>query len=275
MAPSRWEPRSGRRPTVGPVDRNGAKVRRFAMAKHPSARWRFGRGTLFFTVVLSTLLPTWAVQPKESSGKEFVDPRLVVETSAVPLEEVLDQLPNRATWEAFLLERKGLAPGSSIHAFIDPRTGSAASLVGAFPLLPGRGVGNALTLQDLSTRLGRSLTGVDGNVVAEACVRFLAGHRGILELETGELGHAHAEAVSDELWQVSVPQEHDGLPVRDARLVATINNGNIVLVGTESWGRVNLSTTPALGADKARELGFAYAGGRSLEDVVVRAPRLE
>ena len=64
--------------------------------------------------------------------------------------------------------------------------------------------------------------------------------------------------------------------VRDARLAATVSHGNLVLLGTESWGDVRgLDVNAAVSAEQALDAGFAYADGRSPEDVIVRAPRLE
>ena len=58
--------------------------------------------------------------------------------------------------------------------------------------------------------------------------------------------------------------------VRDARLLATVNHGNLVLLGTEYWGDVRgLSVKPTLSAAQALDAGFAYADGRAPEDVIV------
>jgi peptidase YpeB-like protein len=73
-----------------------------------------------------------------------------------------------------------------------------------------------------------------------------------------------------------VPQLYKGVPVRYGRLAATVNNGNLVLLGTETWGDVRgLSTKPKVTAQQALDLGFAYVGGRSVTDETLRDVALE
>jgi len=57
--------------------------------------------------------------------------------------------------------------------------------------------------------------------------------------------------------------------------VATISHGNVVVMGTEACGNVRIATTPSISAAQALESGFAYAGGRAAEDVMVRGAGLE
>jgi hypothetical protein len=136
-------------------------------------------------------------------------------------------------------------------------------------------VGNQVTLASLGASLGKTLQGVDDRVVAEAVRRFIDAHRKRLGIDTRQLGAPRVTQVSSDLWQVSIPQEVGGIRVRDARLAATISHGNLVLIGTEVWGDVRIDTTPAVDADLALANGFAYADGRTFEDVLLREPQLE
>ena len=99
---------------------------------------------------------SWAAVPKEKDSaldqKEFFRPELYISSANRPLQDMLPQLPNRAAWDAFLMRG---ANASSVQAFIDPRSGAATNLVLSVPLIPGDGVGNHLTLADLSRRLGK------------------------------------------------------------------------------------------------------------------------
>ena len=61
------------------------------------------------------------------------------------------------------------------RAFIDPRSGAATSLIGSFPLIPGRGIGNNVRLTTLSVRLGREVQRVDPKTVADIVVQTLRG----------------------------------------------------------------------------------------------------
>jgi trimeric autotransporter adhesin len=220
-----------------------------------------------------------AIEPKEPGGgleqKEFFLPELAISSSHARVEEVLAQLPNRAAWEAFQAARQQ-AGGAPVEGFVDPRSGAATNLVGAFPLIPGRGAGNAVGLADLEARLGRAVEAVDAAVVEGAFVAFAEEHRGVLAIDTAQLGAARAVQVTPDLWQITAPQVYHGVQVRDGRLAASINNGNLVLIGTETWGNVRgLSVVPKVDAAAALDAGFAYAGGRSAMDQMIAAPRLE
>jgi hypothetical protein len=47
------------------------------------------------------------------------------------------------------------------------------------------------------------------------------------------------------------------------------------VIGTEAWGPVSITAVPSLAAEAALAAGFAFADGRSSEDVLLREPRLE
>jgi uncharacterized repeat protein (TIGR01451 family) len=63
--------------------------------------------------------------------------------------------------------------------------------------------------------------------------------------------------------------------VRHGHLVATISHGNLVLLGTETWGNVVLDTRPVLTDKQALAIGFAHAEGRDPADEMWREPALE
>ena len=232
--------------------------------------------TCLATLLVSAIAQ--AIEPKPPGGyleqKEFFLPELAISSANAPLDEVLPALPNRAVWTS-LLQAREPAGDKATYGFIDPRSGTATSLIGAFPLLPGRGVGNQVSVEDLSARLGRPAR-VDAPTVAAAVLDFVQRHRSLLAVDSKQLGTTRAAQVTPDLWQVSIPQIYNGVPVRDARLAASISHGNLVVIGTETWGNVRgLSTTPRLSNDEALAAGFSYAGGRSAMDEMVRPPTLE
>ncbi len=236
-------------------------------------------GAVCLIAVLSwTLAGTtaWGLDPKQSQsdlgGKEFFKPELYISTSNEPLAAVLSELPNRHEWQSF----QGAAATADMPVYIDPRSGTASSILGAFPLIPGRGVGNDVTLESLGASVGRSLSRVDQGAVLAAAKQLIRQHSGVLGIDAGQLGSGRAGEVTDELWHVSIPQSYNGIPVRWGRMVLTVNNGNVVVFGTESWGNVEgLSTQPGIAADKALQAGFTYAGGRLPIDVLLSQPALE
>jgi trimeric autotransporter adhesin len=240
-----------------------------------SRRW----GVLLFVGSSLATTTAWGAVPKEPKTaldqKAFFRPDLYISSSQVLLKDTLADLPNRAAWERFLLARgESLAdPSTPVH--IDPRSGAVASIVAPFPLIPGDGTGNQITLEGLGARLGGAIARVDEQVVAKAVRGFIEAHKDVLGIDTEQLGDLRATEVTPDLWQVSVPQRYKGVPVRYGRLAASISHGNLVVIGTESWGNARLDTNPRLAAAEALAAGFELAGGRASGDVILAQPRLE
>ncbi len=245
------------------------------------ARLVAGLRLVLLGLVVLTGRPAAAQQPKEPTGpldaRAFHRPELSFTTAHLPLADVLPLLPNQSGWRAFLDQQSALArsPESVPRVFLDPRSGAASNIMGSFPLVPGNGVGNRLSFSQLSRTVGRSVQRLEPAVVAEAFARFVRDRRAVLGVDLADLGAVSATAVTDELWQVSVPQVVKGVPVRYARLVGTISHGNLVTAGTESWDAVRLDTTPRLKGEEALTAGFAFADGRSPTDELLSGPTLE
>jgi hypothetical protein len=213
-----------------------------------------------FALILVSALPGGAAQPKEPGTdlerKAFFKPELSISTSHAPLADVLPRLANRGAWETFLADRGDDARRPALKAWLDPRSGAATNVLASFPLIPRRGA--------------------DEPAVADAVRRFVQRHRFVLGIDVRQLGGVRATKVNDDLWQISIPQVYEGIPVRDARLAATINHGNVVVVGTEVWGDVRgVNPRPTLRAADALQAGFTYAEGRTPADVILREPALE
>jgi hypothetical protein len=235
------------------------------MLRHCSRRSRRGAVLTALACGLSTGL-AFAAVPKENRTsldfKAFFKPELYVSTTHASLDTVLPQLANRANWETFLAKQGGTPP----RVYLNPRSGAVANLLESVPLIPGDGRGNHL----------RGPRTVDSKAVDAALRAHLKARRDVLGVDLAQLGVSRVTQVNADLWQVSIPQAVTGIPVRDARLAATISHGNLVLLGTEGWGDVRgLDLNASISAGQALEAGFAHADGRSAEDVIVRKPRLE
>ena len=95
-------------------------------------------------LVASSLVTTtaWAAVPKEPQTpldqKEFFQPDLYISSSHVPLEEILDQLPNRSAWERYRAARDEprRPQNAGPHR---PALRHGLQPDRAFPLIPGRG----------------------------------------------------------------------------------------------------------------------------------------
>src|SRR5262245_29637475 len=221
-----------------------------------------------------------ALEPKQPGGsyldqKEFFKPELYISSSQVPIEEIAASLPNRAAWEQLMASRAKAGQTAPL-GFIDPRSGAATNLLGAYPVIPGSGVGNRIKLADLSKTLGRPVTKVNAQTVLGAVLAFVNANQGVLGIDLAQMGDGRAADVSADLWHVSIPQIYQGVPVRYGRLAATINRGNLVLIGTETWGNVHgLNARPDITGAQAMTAGFAHIGGPSAMDTILRQPTLE
>jgi hypothetical protein len=219
----------------------------------------------------------WAVTPKQPGApledRAFFKPELYISSASVPLAHLKDQVQNRGAWNAFLAQPTGYV--SDVHVFLDPRSGAAVNIIGAFPLIPGSGVGNQVTPDALGRRLGRAIGTVDAAVVRDALLAFVRSHQDVLGIDVSQLGTPRVEQVNPDLWQVSIPQQLDRVPVRHGRLLASISHGNLVVIGTETWGDARIDVTPRVSSSDALDAGFAYVDGWQLGDVLVRDPVLE
>jgi len=216
---------------------------------------------------------TWSSVPKQSKTsldeKAFAKPEMKISTANVPLREVMSLLPNNRSWAGFLAEQ-----GAETEGYIDPRSGTPSSIMLSVPLIPGNGKNNRLTLDELARTIGRPVSEVEPGVVKEAVKKFILKNREVLGIDVDQLGEIQATQVTDELWQIHIPQQVKGVPVRFGRVGATLSHGNLVLLGTEMWGNARINTHPRIDAAKAEQIGFDYVGGRLPEDTKWMEPTL-
>ena len=226
---------------------------------------------IVFSVLQSgTAMALDATKPRANtlSAKEFFKPELHISSSNLPLDQAQGTLQNKSAWTGFA------AKYGQPQVYLDPRSGAATSISTRVPLIPGRGVGNTLKLADVSSVLGRKVGQVDRVVVADLVGKFVAGNSLAIGIDATQLGAVRAEQVTDTLWNVSIPQIVNGVPVRFGHLVAVINNGNLVLLGTETWGNVNIATSPKISPEEAVAIGFSFTGGRATDDTMWEKPSL-
>ncbi|HEX3131083.1 MAG TPA: PepSY domain-containing protein [Thermoanaerobaculia bacterium] len=238
-----------------------------------------GRASLALLGMLALAGSAWALEPKDSGSyldqKEFFKQELSISSSHQPLEEVEHLLPNRRAWQDFQA-LTAMSGKPEVTAFIDPRSGAATNIMGSFPVIPGNGVGNNIRLAAMSATLGRPITALDKQTVGQAARNFVLQNQAILGIDVTQLGETRAEQVNPELWQINIPQTYLGVPVRYGRVALSISHGNVVVMGTETWGNVKgLSPVAKITGAQALDAGFKYAGGRTSSDVMLRQPTLE
>ncbi len=227
-------------------------------------------------VALLTATPeTPAFEAKTEDGrlqrKEFFHDELYISSSNAKVElSERGALSGDAALEDFVD-----AYGSDFHLFMDPRSGTLTAIIGRVPLIPGSGVDNSRKLADLAQDLGRLVTTVDESVVGAAVQQWVIANASLIGIDADQLGSVKAAKITDTLWHVNIVQELDGIPVRHGRVAATINHGNLIVVGTETWGNVVLDTEPLITAKHAVSIGFAWAEGRESVDEIWKEPALE
>ena len=150
--------------------------------------------------------------------------------------------------------------GKDFDVFFEPRSGAATNIQGHIPMIPGNGMDNRVSLSSLGQNLGRSVSAVDEAVVGDLVVKFARDNADVLGIDASQLGTPRVTQITEQLWQIHIPQQVQGVPVRSGRLAATISHGNLVLIGTEGWGDVRIRTLPLVAADQAMERGLARAG---------------
>ncbi|MFY1827991.1 endopeptidase [Myxococcus fulvus] len=226
-------------------------------------------------LVLCCSALAWALQPSQPSplaSQAFFKPELYLPVSNVSLDDARSKLKGAApgAWDDFFARN-----GRDFHVYLDPLTGTPSAVQGAIPLIPGKGVGNTVTLASLQQQLGRSTGEVDEAAVADALFKFLSDNEAALGVDLRQLGQPRVKQVSDVLWHVLIPQEVDGIPVRHGKLVATLSHGNMVLLGTEAWSNVTAATQPTLSPEQALTLGGERFGLLETPSTLWQAPTLE
>ena len=229
-----------------------------------------------FFLLLLLILPgiVFAFQPKNDKNdltqKEFFLPELYIGNKAVTRAEIDSQLKNKDALNTFVGKY-----GSETVIWLDPRSGNAMSIIGAIPLIPGKGAGNHLSIESISNQLGKQVAEITPQIVGELFHDFVNKNRAAIGIDVSQLGSVKAVKINDRLWNISIPQVVNGIPVRWGRYTATINSGNIVLQGAATWGNVRINTTPSISAFQSVEFGFNYAGGRLSNDRMWKEPELE
>ena len=221
------------------------------------------RTRLMACLVLALSATTWAIQPPEKgtsstlASKAFFKPELYLPLTNVPFRDAQPQLSAArvGAWTDFFTRN-----GKDFQVYLDSRTGAATGIMGVVPLIPGSGVRNDVTLSTVRQQLGRNVTKVDADVVGDLVLKFVNDNQAAIGVDVRQLGEPRVTQVTDQLWQVHIPQTVDGLAVRHGRLAATISHGNLILLGTEAWGNVNLSTRPVVTGEDAMVLGNEHLG---------------
>jgi len=159
------------------------------------------------------------------------------------------------------------ASGGTWSAQIDRRTGNLTLLEGSGqPWIPGRG--NGLTRADTQALLDADgvpqlrLLDPRARAVAASVASGFGFDPDALELDPGASGHP-----APQLWLLNYRVVAGGLPIEGARILFTIENGNLVSISGENLpGRAAVVPRPKLNRDAALAALDRYVGGLAADD---------
>ncbi len=184
--------------------------------------------------------------PSAAAAKAFRHPDLFVGHRHRPLEELPAPVAARKRSDLAAL---GVAPG---RGFLDLRGGRWGTLLLTRPLVPGTGAGNELTWSHLGQAPPAGRRALE-SAAWQALSAYLRAHSQQLGVDVDEMATPPRVTIHDggALIQIHARRVYRGIPVRGAALTAVVNHGNLVLLGTRSWGSLRLSTVPAVAAPAA------------------------
>ncbi|MFU8832432.1 MAG: hypothetical protein ACNA7J_09785, partial [Wenzhouxiangella sp.] len=159
------------------------------------------------------------------------------------------------------------------HAFFDRRSGRWGTLIITRPMIPGPGVGNDLQWSDLALPEPQSADGA-GPAAWRAFSAFLTDHADELRFNPDEFARPNVSADGERLIRIYLPRQHAGIPVRDSFVTASINSGNLVLMGQRNWADIDLDTRPAVSSEQALEVVRSHLESDHAPRLFER-PRLE
>ncbi len=215
-----------------------------------------GRSCLICALLtLAAALPLAALVEPESSAtrdKSFRHPDLYVGNVYVPAAEVAS---TRATQD---LAELGVDPAG---AFMDVRGGRWGTLIMSKPLLPGSGRGNQLSWQQ-SGLVEPQNRDEHRQLAWNVFLSYLSDHQSLLGIDLAELESPGTVTIHNDgdLVQIHVRRRISGVTVRDSYLTASINRGNLVILGAHNWGDVELPTVPSIPVADAVEAARGHLG---------------
>ena len=159
------------------------------------------------------------------------------------------------------------------HAFFDRRSARWGTLIITRPMIPGPGVDNDLQWSDLGLDKPRTPEGT-GQAAWNAFRSFLIEHSAELRFDPDEFGQPNVSAQGERLIRIYLPRQHAGIAVRDSFVTASINSGNLVLMGQRNWADIDLETRPTVASDQALEVIRGHLESDTTPRLFER-PRLE
>ena len=205
------------------------------------------------------------VQPRSSATeKAYRHPDLYIPPAFAPVSALTADAAHGAEGDLAAL---GWGADTALY---DRRAGRLASFTLALPLIPGTGVGNDLRWPDAAPGPAEI-----GDAAWKALLDLLERNQAALRIDAAELGSPRVVVHGDgALVQIYAPRMVEGVPVRDASMLAVINHGNLVLFGVENWGDVKPAAA-LLDAEQARAAIVQHVQPLAVADARTRDAVLE
>jgi len=142
------------------------------------------------------------------------------------------------------------------RGFYDSRTGRWSSMILRVPLLPGEGHGNDLKWPDGAAPRHE---GEIKERVWDAVRRYLFSRRE-LRLDMTQVEPAPRIGVFEggRFIVVHAARVVGGIPVRDNSVTATINRGNLILLGVQNWADMDAPLEPSVSPEQAQAAVHVY-----------------
>ena len=175
--------------------------------------------------------------------KQFIAPEMEIVGNVTRLID----LPQ--AWQTpSLLALQNLGVGGQ-QGLLDTRSARWGTLYPAIPMIPGDGIGNALTWDSFGERP------TDAQAIAdftwEQVSSYMTERADSLRMDVNELAMRSGAFNDGALVQFSGSRVFQGIPVRTSAFTAVVSHGNLALMGTYAWGDIKLNLTPKLSADDA------------------------
>jgi len=184
------------------------------------------------------------------SEREFQHPDLFVPevTEELSMLTAAMQQKLRPTLSSFGVSQESI--------WFDSRTGRPTSVILHEPMIPGSGKGNNLTWTAGAPLSDAAL----GDAAWKAVKAYLIAHKTDLRLDPNELSDTPRIGVADKgaIIFIYVPRVVGGISVRDNSIGIAINHGNLILLGMQKWGDVNVVSTPTVSAQGAKDVVASY-----------------
>ena len=211
-----------------------------------------GLAVVFVMLGAASSVSLAAVVPREGTvqDKMYQDPTLYLPELHQRISELSSDLAARLRGE---LAAAGVSEDSG---FYDVRAGRWSSMILRVPLLPGTGTGN-----ELQWPQGAAPSG-EGALKEKAwdAVRHFLSTRRELRLDMTQLEPGPRVGVFEDggLVLLHAARVVGDVPVRNNSITATINHGNLILLGLENWGDIDAPLEPSISPAQAEAAVRTY-----------------